>query len=70
MPTIVGILTFINMINTISERFKEEKKLLNFSLFQFLGAVETSCSVEVSMKKFYNLGARHDFLPSYSVAEK
>ena len=40
MPTIVGILTFISMINTTFERLKAKIK----------------CSVELSMIFFYNLG--------------
>ena len=34
MPTIVGILTFISMINTTFERLKG-KKLLHLSVFYF-----------------------------------
>ena len=41
-PTIVGILTYISMINTASESF--------ISAFLFLSAVEISCSVELSIK--------------------
>ena len=50
MPTIVGILTFISKINTISEWLKAR----NFFIcryFSFLWAVEISCLVEFSMKK-------------------
>ena len=41
---IVGILTFISMINTTSERLKARNSYL--SVFQILRAVEISCSVE------------------------
>ena len=51
MPTTVGILTFISMINTTSESFKA-REILNFSAIQFLWAVEISYSVELSMKSF------------------
>ena len=42
-PTIVGILTFISMINTASEN--ECKKSLFFSKLVFI-VIEMSCSVE------------------------
>ena len=48
MPTIVGILTFIIMINITSERFKAE----GTSLLVFI-----SSGNFVLRKKFYNLGA-------------
>ena len=52
MPTIVGILTFISMINTTSERLKEQ----NFSC-QYFKFYESLCSAELSMKKvFFTLG--------------
>ena len=50
MPTIVVILAFINMINTTYERLRAR----NFSTFQgfsVLWQVESSCSVELSVKK-------------------
>ena len=50
MPSIVGILTFISMINTTSEILKARKFCI-FSAFLLLCAVEISCSVELSMKK-------------------
>ena len=56
MPTIVGILTFISMINTPSDSLKP--KVFIFQDFIILWAVEISCSVELSMKKFYILRAR------------
>ena len=46
MPTVVGIFTHINMINT-SVSMKAKKK------FNSLAAI--SCSVELSMKKFITL---------------
>ena len=55
MPTIVGILTFISMINTTSECWKASKVFI-FQHFSFNEQL-TSCSVELSMKKVYNLGA-------------
>ena len=36
MPTNVGILTFINMMNTTSESLKEKKMSLFFSILIFL----------------------------------
>ena len=47
---IVGILTFIIIIY-------KYKAVFYFSAFYFLWADENSCSVELSMKKFYNIGA-------------
>ena len=32
--------------------------MLNFSILLYLGAFKISCSAELSMEKFYNLGAR------------
>ena len=51
MPTLVGILTFISMVNTTSERLKQET-----SLFGGILVVEISCSVELSMTKFITSG--------------
>ena len=45
MPTIVGILTFISMINTRSERLKT----INFFIWWYFSFYEHS--VELSMKK-------------------
>ena len=50
MSTTVGILTFISMTNTTSERLKA----INFFIcpyFSSLWTVEISCSVALSMKK-------------------
>ena len=55
MPTIVGILTVISMINTTTERLKAR----NFFIcpyFSFYEQLKFPFSVELSMKKFYNLG--------------
>ena len=52
MPTIVGILTFISIINTVSVKsFK--KKSRNFPPFYLLRAIEISGCVELSMKKSF-----------------
>ena len=55
MPTIVGILTFISMINTAYEGLKARKTL-------GLRAVEIVCSFELTMKKLYNLRANFAML--------
>ena len=48
MPTIVGILTFISMIDTTSERLKAR----NYCIFRYFSFNEQFlCSVELSMKK-------------------
>ena len=50
MPTIVGILTFISMINTTSERLKA----LNFFICRYISFYEQlkfPCSVDLSVKK-------------------
>ena len=49
-----GILTFISMINTTSESLKEIKVFI----CQHFSFHELSCLIELSMKKFNNLGAR------------
>ena len=49
MPTIVGILTIISMINTTPERLKA-RTFLFVGILVFL-AVEISCSAELSLKK-------------------
>ena len=50
MPSIVGILKFINMINTTSESVNA-RKIINFQQFIFLCDVKISYSFELSMKK-------------------
>ena len=57
MPTIVGILTFISMINTTSEKLKARNHFICW-YFSFGEQLKISCSVELSMKKFYNLEPR------------
>ena len=48
MPTIVGVLTFISMINTISERLKARK----FFIFQHFSSYEQlKFCAQLSMKK-------------------
>ena len=73
MPTI-GILTFINMINTASESFKAR----TISIFQHFSFYEQlkfqSCSIELisfelSMKKVYNLGARLKLTELFSLSD-
>ena len=51
MPTNVGISTFMRMINTTSERLKDR----NFFICRYFSFYEHS--VELSMKKVYNLWA-------------
>ena len=55
MPTIVGILTFISMINTTSERLKAAKHRTSEFSCQYFSFHEQlkSCSVELSMKKVF-----------------
>ena len=57
MPTIVGIFTFMSRKNSILN-LSEPEKNLNFLKFSYLSVIEISCSAELSMKFFYNLGAR------------
>ena len=53
MSTIVGILTFISMINTTSERLKA----INFFICRYFSHYEQlKFRAQLSMKKFYNLG--------------
>ena len=52
MPTIVGILTFMNMKNSIIS-LSEPKKMLNFQCFLNLRTFKISCSTELSMKKSF-----------------
>ena len=56
MPTIVGMLTFISMIKTSLDSLKS-RNVYTFQHFCFYEQFELLCSVELSMKKFYNLGA-------------
>ena len=50
MPTIVGILTFISIINTASEKLKVRKAFI-FQYFSFYEQLKISYSAELSMKK-------------------
>ena len=56
MPTVVGILTHMSGENSILG-LSEPKKKPNFLIFSYLWAFKISCSTQLSMKKFYNLGA-------------
>ena len=65
MPTIVGILIFMSRINTTSESLKA-RKILFFNIFSFYQLFnKISCSVELSMKIYYNLGAWFHHLGQY-----
>ena len=55
MPTIVGILTFISMINTTSERLKA-RNFFTFQYFSFYEQLKIWCSVELRMKKVITSG--------------
>ena len=58
MPTIIGILTFISMKNTISERLKAR----NFFIcryFSFYEQLKFRSQLSWACNKFYNLGARN-----------
>ena len=67
MPTIVGILTFINRINTTFESFKVRKFFI-FHHFSFYEQLKFHALLSWAWKKFYNLGARSwkwSFLVTY-----
>ena len=55
MPTIVGILTFISMINATAEWLKA---LNSFICWYFSFYEQMKFRAQLSMKKVYNLGAR------------
>ena len=57
MPTIVGILTFISMINTTSERHKARNFFI-CSYFNFYEQLKFRAQLSWACKKFYNPGAR------------
>ena len=63
MPTIVGILTFISMINTTSESLKAIKIFI-FQHFSFYEQLKFHDQISLAWKKFYNLRTLHLF--SYS----
>ena len=56
IPTIIGILTFIGMINTTSESLKAITVLI-FQYFSFYEQLKFHAQL-VEHEKFYNLGAR------------
>ena len=57
MPTIVGILTFISMINTTSERLKAIHLFICWD-FSFYEQLKFHAQLSWAWKKFYNLWAR------------
>ena len=57
MPTIVGILTFISRIDTISESFKAGK-IFFFSILVFVEQLKFHAQFIWEWNKFYNLEAR------------
>ena len=60
MPTVVGILTFMGWKNSIRGLSEPEKRteFLRLFLFSLMSIFKISCSAELSMEKFYNLGPR------------
>ena len=71
MITIVGFLTFISRINTTSDSSKA-RKIIIFQHFSFFLRVENSCSVEMSMKNFHDLGpgGQMGLFEFYNIVEK
>ena len=57
MPTIVGILTFISMINTTSERLTA-RTIFICQYLSFYEQLKFSAQLSWAWKKFCNLGAR------------
>ena len=57
MPTIVGILTFISMINTTFERLKAKHIFIGW-YFSFYEQLKVCAKLSWAWKKFNNLGAR------------
>ena len=57
MPTMVGILTFISMINTKSERLKARNFFI-CQYFSFNEQLKFCAQLSWAWKKFYNLGTR------------
>ena len=70
IPTIVGILIFICMINTTSESLEASNFFIFLSVFSFLRVVEISCLVELSRKKVYNPSATSMILYHCSVVSR
>ena len=60
MPTIVGILTFISMINTTSERLKAINFFSFSEFFSFYEQLKFRTRLSWAWKKFYNFGASMD----------
>ena len=56
MPTIVGILTFISMINSTSERLKARNFICQY--FSFYQPLKFCAQLSWAWKKFYNLRAK------------
>ena len=56
MSTIVGILTFISMINITSERLKARNFFI-CQYFSFYEQLKFRAQLSWAWKKFYNLGA-------------
>ena len=56
IATIVGILTFISMINTTSERLKA-RNFITLRYFSFYEQLKFRAQLSWAWKKFYNLGA-------------
>ena len=67
MPTIVGILIFMSMINTTYECFKA-RKIFIFQYLRFYEQFEISCSVELSMKKSVISSGPDDTITSVPLA--
>ena len=57
IPTIVGILTFISMINTTSESLKAGKDFI-FQHFSFDVQLKFYAQLRLALKKLHNLWAR------------
>ena len=58
MPTIVGILTFISMINTISERLKA-RNIFIFQDFSFYELLKIYAELSEHEKSFTTYGPDH-----------
>ena len=57
MPTIVGVLTFLSMINTTSERLKARNVFI-CRYFSFYEQLKFHAQLSWAWKKFYNLGGQ------------
>ena len=57
MPTVVGMFTFTSRKNSIL-CLSEPKKKLNCLIFSYLWVFKIWCSAGLSMKNFYDFGAR------------